>query len=265
MPVEGIRKRLVTALLAMAVLVVVLFLLPPIFGVLALALLVAAGAWEWTGFFGEVTPAQRAAFLALIVAALAVSWFAVPLQPLLLLALGWWVLAFLWIFRFPTPIPRWLVFTAGLLVLVPGWMAVAHLHFYYGPEWLMVLLLVIGGADTGAFFTGKAFGRTRLAPGVSPGKTWEGAVGGLVLAATIAAFSATWLGLPRSFLVSLCLAVALISIVGDLTISMFKRNAGLKDSGRLFPGHGGVLDRVDSLSAGAPLFVFGLGWLGHIT
>jgi phosphatidate cytidylyltransferase len=123
------------------------------------------------------------------------------------------------------------------------------------------LLLLVGAADIGAFFAGRTFGRLKLAPRVSPAKTWEGVLGGLAAAALVAAAGARLFDLPRVAFLSLCLGVALISVVGDLTESMFKRHAGLKDSGSVFPGHGGVLDRIDSVTAAAPLFLLGLRWL----
>ncbi len=111
---------------------------------------------------------------------------------------------------------------------------------------------------------GKQFGRVKLAPSISPGKTWEGVFGGLLVVTLLAAATALWTGNDLAVLLPFCLAVAVLSIVGDLTVSMFKRTAGVKDSGTLFPGHGGVLDRVDSVAAAAPLFALGLGWLGLV-
>jgi phosphatidate cytidylyltransferase len=107
-------------------------------------------------------------------------------------------------------------------------------------------------------------GRTKLAPAVSPGKTWEGVSGGLAAAGLAAAAAAAWLELPWLPLVALGMATALISVLGDLTQSMFKRNVGLKDSGKLLPGHGGVLDRIDSLTSSVPLLALGFGWLGLV-
>ena len=116
----------------------------------------------------------------------------------------------------------------------------------------------------GAYFAGRRFGRVRLAPRVSPGKTWEGVIGGLICAAITAAAGAAILGHAVGPALPLGMSVAAISVVGDMTVSMFKRNAGLKDSGNLFPGHGGVLDRVDSVTAAAPLFILEAGWLGWL-
>ena len=116
-------------------------------------------------------------------------------------------------------------------------------------------------ARSGGVFAGRAFGRRKLAPAVSPGKTWEGAAGGLLAVVALAAAAAPWLGRPRGGLVVASVVVAAFSIVGDLTESLFKRQAGLKDSGHMIPGHGGLLDRIDSLTAAAPLLLLADGWL----
>jgi len=130
-----------------------------------------------------------------------------------------------------------------------------------GAQWALFVLALAFAADTGAYFAGRNFGRIKLAPRVSPGKTWEGVIGGTVLAAVAGALAAQWFGLPQRLFVPLCVAGAAFSVVGDLTESMFKRASGLKDSGRLFPGHGGVLDRVDSVLAATPVMCLGLIWL----
>jgi len=127
---------------------------------------------------------------------------------------------------------------------------------------LLFALLIVWAADAGAYFAGKVFGRVKLAPSISPGKTWEGVFGGLLIVAALAVAAAYWTDIRLAVLLPFCLAVAVLSIVGDLTVSMFKRTAGLKDSGTLFPGHGGILDRIDSVAAAAPLFALGVGWLG---
>jgi phosphatidate cytidylyltransferase len=116
----------------------------------------------------------------------------------------------------------------------------------------------------GAYFFGKTFGRVKLAPSISPGKTWEGVFGGLLLVLLLTLAFAKYSGFDPAVLIPFCLAVAALSIVGDLTVSMFKRTAGVKDSGQLFPGHGGMLDRIDSISSAAPLFALGLSWLGLV-
>jgi phosphatidate cytidylyltransferase len=174
--------------------------------------------------------------------------------------------AALWITRFPTKTGKPLIALSGFLTLVPPWVALVALTRSepHGANWLLFVLALIWSADIGAYFVGRGFGRIKLAPTVSPGKTWEGVLGGLGFAALTGAAGAYWSSLPYEAFVPLCIAVAAISVVGDLTVSMFKRATGLKDSGRLFPGHGGILDRIDSINAAAPIFVLGAGWLGVI-
>ncbi len=119
-------------------------------------------------------------------------------------------------------------------------------------------MLLVVASDVGAYFAGRKFGRLKLAPHVSPSKTWEGAAGGLLSVALLAWVGALVFGLPALATICFGCAIGLISIVGDLTESMFKRSAGLKDSGGLLPGHGGMLDRIDSVTAAAPLYALGL-------
>jgi phosphatidate cytidylyltransferase len=152
---------------------------------------------------------------------------------------------------------------AGLLVIVPMWLGVALIHADPGPAYVLVLMLLVWGADTGAYFAGRAFGRHKLAPHVSPGKSWEGVAGGMAMTVAVAAM-ASWLlhpmmGAPLFILLSL--VTVAFSILGDLQESMFKRIVDLKDSGGLLPGHGGVLDRIDSLTAASPVFALGVAWL----
>ena len=153
---------------------------------------------------------------------------------------------------------RWV---AGMLVLLPLYNALIVLYLA-SPAVLLGALLIVWAADTGAFAAGKLFGRVKLAPKISPGKTWEGVIGGLLTVAMLAVAGACLFDVRVAVLVPFCLAVACASIVGDLTVSMFKRTSGLKDSGSIFPGHGGILDRVDSVAAAAPLFALGIGWTG---
>ena len=257
------RQRVLTAIVALASLAIVLFWLPPIAVQFVLALLVLAGAWEWSGFLDGASPGTRAGYVAVIAAS--IIGFSTVLAPyseqLLLISLAVWLIAFLWIFAFPTPIPavaRWL---GGWFVLVPMYTAVIHLYLI--DRWILVFaLLIVWIADSGAYFAGKFFGRVKLAPGISPGKTWEGVIGGMIAVALLAAGRAYMTEADWTTLVPFCLGVGVLSIVGDLTVSMFKRTAGVKDSGTLFPGHGGVLDRVDSIAAAAPLFAVGSSWVG---
>ncbi|MGB5410093.1 MAG: phosphatidate cytidylyltransferase [Woeseiaceae bacterium] len=260
-----LKTRVITAVIALLALIVVLFFLPARVAEAVIALAVIAGAWEWSGFLGSKSTALRAGYVVLIAALLAA--FAVPLaeQTLLLLqvALVWWLLAFLWTFFYPTPIPAAVRWICGVLVLLPLYVALIELY-RLGSLWLLFLLLIVWAADMGAFFAGKTMGKVKLAPQISPGKTWEGAIGGLIAVALLILGRSFFVDSNLAILLPFCLAIGAISIVGDLTVSMFKRTAGIKDSGTLFPGHGGVLDRVDSIAAAAPLFVLGMHMLGGL-
>jgi phosphatidate cytidylyltransferase len=161
------------------------------------------------------------------------------------------------------------VLLCGLPVLVPAFIALARLQvttmeFARGPQIVLWLVLMVIFADIGAYFTGRRWGRRKLAPRVSPGKTQEGALGGLSMAALAGWGGAVYFGFPPLAAVGFGCAVGVFSIIGDLTESMFKRAAGLKDSGALLPGHGGLLDRIDSVTAAAPLYALGLFGTGVI-
>jgi phosphatidate cytidylyltransferase len=260
-----LKTRIITAVIALAAIAVVLFAIPSQYTEIIIGLLLLGGAWEWSGFLETDKPLVRALYVIIVGSALAVVHVADAAQRdiVLLVACAWWVAAFFWTMRFPTPIPapvRWL---CGLLVIVPLFAALTLL-LRLGLEYFIFVLLIVWVADGGAYFAGKYLGRVKLAPSISPGKTWEGVIGGLVLVAALALAASTWKGLDISVLLPFCLGVAAISIVGDLTVSMFKRTTGLKDSGSLFPGHGGVLDRIDSIAAAAPWFAVGLVRLGLV-
>jgi phosphatidate cytidylyltransferase len=268
-------QRLITGAILAAVVLGALLLLPPVAACLLVAAFLLLGAWEWSAFVTPGRNGARFAYTAVLgVMLLALAVAALPaagLRALLLAGLAWWAVAFAWILRFPTPVPTAVVAVAGVLTLVPayaGFRALLALPAVPGaapgPALAILVLGIVWGADIGAYFVGRRIGRTRLAPAVSPGKTWEGVGGGVLAAALVGGAGGVLLGLPPAATVPLALGVAAISVVGDLAESMFKRHVGVKDSGRLFPGHGGVLDRVDSIAAAVPLFVLAgdrLGWL----
>ncbi len=257
------KQRIVTAIIALAALGIVLFVVPDIMARVIIGLLILAGAWEWSGFLGRSGLAARLSYVAMI-GVILVSiplFFAAYARQILLIGLVWWFVALIWTFFFPTRIPAAIRWLCGILVLVPLYVALMLLYAA-DPTILLFAMLIVWVADSGAYFAGKTMGRVKLAPRISPGKTWEGVIGGLVAVVLLTLARSLWVDTDLSVFVPFCLAVATLSIVGDLTVSMFKRAAGLKDSGSLFPGHGGVLDRIDSVAAAAPLFAFGLGWVG---
>lgn len=233
----------------------------------------AIGAWEWGRLLGFRTRPGRAVCAAIAVAGFAGLWWLPAQHPLprglAAAAVLWWLCVIFWIMRFPrgweaTLGRRPLAAALGVVVLGATFLAVLTVHGRAdGPALLLLLFVLTWAADTGAYFSGRFLGRHKLAPRVSPGKTWEGAAGGVALATVAAALGGWWLGdggTPAAWAL-LGAVVAAISILGDLTISMFKRSAGLKDAGHLFPGHGGILDRLDSLLAAAPVYAAGLALL----
>ncbi len=259
--------RIITgAILGIAIVATLLFLptraVAAIFGVLWLI-----GAWEWAGF-ARLGGLRRFAYVALLAACLGAGWLRLDLvvgPPLFVVTIAWWTVALVAVVTFPRAFGMPLVAVLGLPVLLPAWWLLVTLHAgAQGPQLGLTLMSIVWAADVGAYAFGRWLGRVKLAPAVSPGKTWEGVTGGILAAAVAAGTAARLLGLPVAGLIAVGIATALVSVLGDLTESMFKRNVGLKDSGALFPGHGGVLDRFDSLMAAIPIYVIGLIWLGVI-
>ena len=265
-------QRVITALLLLPlVLGPVIFLSTPwVFGVFAIIVLLAA--WEWSALMGLDTRGVRAGYIGLVALALAASWYLGTLGLgiwILIAGAIWWVHALSLVVGFPQNFKRrpwghWMMGLAGLAMLVPALLGIAKLH---AGGWLRIFFLfgLVWMADIGAYFAGRAFGKHKLARDVSPGKTIEGAIGGFCGALLIVGTAPWVFGFGRfDWLPLLLLAVVVIgvSIIGDLTESMFKRLRGVKDSGTLLPGHGGVLDRVDSLLAAAPVLALGLELLG---
>jgi len=259
------KTRFITSVISLVILGTVLFVLPAPVAKTFIAALILVGAWEWAGFLNLSASAARYVYVALIGALMAIVFFVIPElnERVLQISCIWWCVAFLWIFFFPTPIPIAVRWICGVLVLIPVFVALLELYSL-SAEVLLFGLVIVWAADMGAYFFGKMFGRVKLAPSISPGKTWEGVFGGLLLVLLLTLAFAKYSGLDPAVLLPFCLAVAALSIVGDLTVSMFKRTAGVKDSGQLFPGHGGILDRIDSVSSAAPLFALGLSWLGLV-
>lgn len=265
-----LKQRILTALVLAPLAIGALFFLPLDWFMLTLDVVLLAGAWEWSALSGVKQTTQRVLYVfthALALAVLhlmAVYW----VQPLaFVVPLIMWLLALWWVKRFPAG-GIWQAVNVrlllGYLVLPPVWMAFLAIKAHpYSDQMLLVLLLLVWGADVGAYFSGKRFGKTRLAD-VSPGKTREGMYGGLLTCVLVALVAALLLELSIAaavYFVVLALVTGLISVLGDLFESMLKRHCGLKDSGNLLPGHGGVMDRIDSLTAAAPMFALGVQML----
>lgn len=275
-----LRHRLITAAILIPLFVWGTLALPSRYFAVVTAAVVALGAWEWTGLTGLGKKTRYAGvFLTLIVMGLAAVYIiqTKALYAFLGIVVIWWVTGLLWVVAYnrrPVASPsaagaassgsgRLGRACLGLLVLVPAWTALVALHksAVYGPNFVLFLFVLIWTADTGAYFAGRWWGRAKLLPNVSPGKTWSGVAGGLGMAVLVSVTGGVVLGLSwgetRQFTL-VGLVTAAFSIVGDLLESMFKRRVGVKDSGTLLPGHGGILDRIDSITAAAPLFLAGL-------
>ncbi len=268
-----LRTRVLTGLILGALLLLGIFLLPPFSAVLAFGVLFTIGAWEWAGFGALRSPFSRALYALIVALTLLAAWRwtgdSGHLIILLSVACAWWVIAFLWLSLAPAWNRPALTLVCGFAVLAPAFVALARLQisaggFARGPLIVLWLVLMVCAADIGAYFAGRAFGRRKLAPRVSPGKTWEGALGGLTMVALVAGGGALYFGLLPLAVVAFGCGVGIFSVIGDLTESMFKRAAALKDSGTLLPGHGGLLDRIDSVTAAAPLYALGLFGSGVI-
>lgn len=267
-----LTTRVLTAAVLMAASVAALMLCPTPLLAALLGAVVLLGAWEWSALAGVTGRAARAGYLVLTAGLLAAvyGWIGTGAAVLIALpALAWWALAAFLALRYqvsgrPPPRGLWWRLPAGWAIMLPAWATLIFLHRTHGPAGVFALLALIWVADSAAYLFGRRYGRRRLASRVSPGKTWEGLVAAVVASALFAAWSAAWVAVPaglRWHYALLAVGVVLVSVVGDLTESLFKRVAGLKDSGSLLPGHGGVLDRVDSLTAAAPAFLLGLYWL----
>lgn len=263
-----LMQRVITALLLLPVVIWCVFFAPDTTAFASFAgAMIIVGAWEWTRMMGWRSLWMRVPYVAVLV--IAVVAFTLPrlhaLSPTLYaLSVGFWLMALRLVAGYPDNTLLWaraiLLAPAGYVLLLPAWLGLTSLHAA-SPWWLMFLFLLVWGADTGAYFTGRALGKRKLAVAVSPGKTIEGMLGGLGLALLIAFGVALYKDLAGLRLVAflgLCLLTVLASVLGDLFESMVKRHAGMKDSGAIFPGHGGAMDRIDSLTAAAP--VFALGW-----
>jgi len=257
--------RVITGAILGGALIATVLLLPTLYAAAVLAALWLAGAWEWAGLARLRGPYQ-AVYVAVVAVGMVLSFQASSLTatPMLTVAIVWWAVALAALLSAPHTFGMPAVAGVGLVVLLPSWLLLVQLHGDgpSGPGLALTALAIVWAADVGAYGVGRLLGRVKLAPKVSPGKTWEGLGGGVALAAAAAWVAALLLALPQVEMVMLGIVTALVSVVGDLTVSMFKRNVGLKDSGALLPGHGGVMDRIDSLTAAVPVFMLGIRLAG---
>ncbi len=279
------KTRLLAALIMAPVAILsVLFVSTPVLAALSAVLFLAA-LWEWLKLADVDDTLARTILLACNLALMvALVWgsrsaqggsFAL-LQLVIVIGVAWWLLAILWLrhYHFASDHDshaRAFKLVAGSLAVVPAWCALGVIHASEpnGHQWLLLALFLVWAADTGAYFAGRKFGgkvfSRKLAPRISPNKTIEGLLGGLTLALAVAIAGALLIGAGVEQLPAIgavALATVLFSVVGDLFESMLKRHVGVKDSGNLIPGHGGVLDRLDGVLAALPVFALGKAWLG---
>jgi len=273
-----LRQRVITALLLAPLAILLILLVPTSVFACLLAAAFLAGAWEWSRLSGMKSRVARGVLLAGVLLAFIALWMfqTTPwLWPALITTgVAWWLLVCVWLRHFafaaaPTTENRNLKLLAGAFVVFPAWVAALSIHGSpsHGHVWAFLAMLLVWAADTGAYFAGSWFGKgkRKLAPQISPGKTWVGVYGAFVTSSLVAAVAGWLLGVRDLRLLGL-IVVTLVtvasSIIGDLLESLMKRHANVKDSGALFPGHGGLLDRLDSVFAALPVFALGKLLLG---
>ncbi len=275
-----LKQRVITGIVLILLIAAGIGFLPNnLFGLFALVFIVGLGAWEWAGLTGCYRPEKRMlGTLMILVASVPLIFFQLPSEQLLWVSVPIWLAIVLALFFYPRNAGFYkkhplFMRVLGIFVLIPAWYALFKLHgaeglHYPGFVYVGYLISLTAIADTAAYFSGRKFGKSKLAPALSPGKTREGLYGALVATGLWALLCAYWLAIPaesRVYFILLSLGVVLISVAGDLFESLLKREAGVKDSGHLLPGHGGILDRIDSILAAAPLFTLGLLWLMRVS
>jgi len=273
-----LKQRILTGLVLAPIMIGGIFYLPMMQFMVFIGVITALGAWEWANLSGIQNKLGRVAYTAVISIILYGLWYFDLDQNsnLLYVAFAWWLSAFVLVRTHPKfkaiwsgTVPRLLM---GLIILLPMWMGFVQIKSYPNSGYLIIFVMfIVWGADVGAYFAGRTFGKHKLAPNVSPGKTWEGVYGGIVTT-TLVAFIAglmlqdtihmdltikQWI-----LLFAATFVVTAVSVVGDLVESMMKRHRGIKDSSNLLPGHGGVMDRIDSMTAALPVFALALSILG---
>ncbi|MFC0268796.1 phosphatidate cytidylyltransferase [Kushneria aurantia] len=263
-----LKQRVLTALAIGPASLILLFTLGGGWYATFVGVLIAACGWEWSNLAGAESTSERALSAVSLVALMALAWssgIATHVWPLWF-ALAGWLACLYWVIRYPRRSEQWgsraARYVMGLWVLLPCWVALVLLR--ESPLWLLYVLFVVWGSDIAAYFAGRAFGRRKLAPRVSPGKSWAGVYGALAATLVLALIMALWQGFGVGQTLWLMIISAVVtgaSVLGDLTESMLKRFRGIKDSGNLLPGHGGLLDRVDSLTAAIPIFALLAPWV----
>lgn len=274
----NLNSRIITASILIPLVIAALFFLPPNSFGYVIIVICSLAAWEWSQFIGWTAQIKRiicAVLFGICLLGLQLSFqdlSQLTTEPLIIYILSaglvWWLVAIILVVTFPTSARFWsqsvtLKILFGILTILPFYCGILvlksvdyHINNFIGAWWILYVMLLVWSADTGAYFFGHLFGKHKLAAKVSPGKTLEGMLGGMLTAGIIAwlfSLSVPVLLISKNLLFC-SVIVVIISVFGDLTESMFKRQSGIKDSSHLIPGHGGVLDRIDSLTAAIPVF-----------
>lgn len=261
---NNLAQRVLTGVALLAFVLYTIFWMPSTLFVLVSAIIFLLAAWEWTTLASLHLTSQKIAYVT-VMALLMWGLSYLPILWVVTIAALWWLSSIVLLLRYPQHRPwqaKWLRAMLGGLVLLPAWDAIVALRLSdFGSLLVMGCLLIIISADTGAYFTGRAFGRHKILPLVSPGKSWEGWMGGLLLSWLLGLIVAINWAFPWPeylFLFCLIFLINIFALTGDLLESMLKRHVNIKDSGRLLPGHGGLLDRMDSVTAATPIFLLAL-------
>ena len=270
-----LKQRVITGIFVACVVAGILFFTPALVFILFVSAVVAVATWEWSNLSSIKFLPFRLLYLCAMLGAGMAVWFwqsrvgELPLVGILSIAGAWWAVALLWVQSYPASVILWRSpitrLVIGFLVIWPAWLSLVVLRdMPNGKALVAIVVLLVAAADICAYFAGRAFGKNKLAPQVSPGKSWEGVLGGVLGAMLVSVGLAFYLG-SSNWIIPLLIAIptALVSVLGDLLESMMKRHRGIKDSGRILPGHGGMLDRIDGLVAAAPVFtlaVLATGW-----
>lgn len=266
-----LKQRIITALLLLPVVILAILYLPtPAFSLLWLVGLNLA-AWEWSALAKLNSLVSRVIYLLFIDIALLALWLNLNANAVtdmvILVAAGFWavVVASL-LFKLTRRMAdlsltayRVVGMVVGVFIIVPTWLALVLLH-QSQPSSVLLVFCLVWAADTGAYFAGRRFGKRKLAPSISPGKSWEGVIGGLLLSLVFIYIWSLMADISQAeqvALIIIAMITVMVSIYGDLLESVFKRVSGIKDSGQLLPGHGGIMDRLDSITAAGPVFVAG--------
>ncbi|MCH9644876.1 MAG: phosphatidate cytidylyltransferase [Gammaproteobacteria bacterium] len=267
-----LKYRILTAIVALPLVIWGVLALPaPAFAII-MGAVIALAAWEWSSFLKFNHVSLRCLYVLVVVAGLYASLYVLDI---IVISVGLliWIWSFFAVYQFNKhadglraagaeyPIVRMVL---GFCILVSTWAGMIVLRWHwttYEVPWLLFAFIIVWITDTGAYFAGRVWGKQKLAVNVSPKKTWQGVWGGLVsgfITAVILSFCVDLSWLYRVYYWGLSIVVIIFSIVGDLTISVFKRQTQLKDSGKLFPGHGGILDRLDSIAPAVVIYAFGI-------